>query len=401
MRYELEALRGDIAALAGLRDEVARVSELRGDLAALGGLREEVGAVSGAPRRRRRARLAAPGARAARRAARRAWAGCGGGGRAHRAALQRDARRADRHADPGLPAAAPTAAPDAVAREPPPGPTRPPPRELTGAGPPSGWTSRGRPRQFGRVRATEPGARRLLVQCPPPPGGPCRPAPVVPAAGETAAYDLFGPAEPDVDADFAVVARCRRRARRPSRHAADEAARRAARRDVPGARPPVDAGAGPRRRRVPPLRSPPRPPAARGSPAAVRATPPPAAASRQPGRCPAVPPPVGAPARPAGRPAPQEPRARRSRRRPAPGRGCRHRPGRAEPPRHRPDHGHPVAEILAENGVSPPTGRPAAAPLPRGRRVRRRPRPGAAARTEPRLSGRGRAGRRRAPASGR
>jgi hypothetical protein len=42
MRYELDALRGDIAALSGLRDEVARVSELRGDLAALSGLRDEV-----------------------------------------------------------------------------------------------------------------------------------------------------------------------------------------------------------------------------------------------------------------------------------------------------------------------------------------------------------------------
>jgi hypothetical protein len=46
MRYELDALRGDIAALAGLRDEVARVSELRGDLAALSGLRDEVARVA-------------------------------------------------------------------------------------------------------------------------------------------------------------------------------------------------------------------------------------------------------------------------------------------------------------------------------------------------------------------
>jgi hypothetical protein len=42
MRYELDALRGDIAALSGLRDEVARVSELRGDIAALTSLRDEV-----------------------------------------------------------------------------------------------------------------------------------------------------------------------------------------------------------------------------------------------------------------------------------------------------------------------------------------------------------------------
>jgi hypothetical protein len=46
MRYELDALRGDIAALSGLRDEVARVSELRGDIAALTSLREEVARVA-------------------------------------------------------------------------------------------------------------------------------------------------------------------------------------------------------------------------------------------------------------------------------------------------------------------------------------------------------------------
>jgi len=46
MRFELDALRGDIAALAGLRDEVARVSELRGDLAALTSLRDEVARVA-------------------------------------------------------------------------------------------------------------------------------------------------------------------------------------------------------------------------------------------------------------------------------------------------------------------------------------------------------------------
>src|SRR5687768_1249264 len=46
MRSGLEALRGDIAALAGLRDEVARVSELRGDLAALTSLRDEVARVA-------------------------------------------------------------------------------------------------------------------------------------------------------------------------------------------------------------------------------------------------------------------------------------------------------------------------------------------------------------------
>jgi len=42
MRYELDALRGELAALASLRDEVARVTELRGDLSALGGLRDEI-----------------------------------------------------------------------------------------------------------------------------------------------------------------------------------------------------------------------------------------------------------------------------------------------------------------------------------------------------------------------
>jgi hypothetical protein len=47
MRYELDALRGDIAALSGLRDEVARVSAMRGDLAALTSLRDEVARVAG------------------------------------------------------------------------------------------------------------------------------------------------------------------------------------------------------------------------------------------------------------------------------------------------------------------------------------------------------------------
>jgi hypothetical protein len=46
LRYELDALRGDIAALSGLRDEVARVSDLRGDIAALTALRDEVARVA-------------------------------------------------------------------------------------------------------------------------------------------------------------------------------------------------------------------------------------------------------------------------------------------------------------------------------------------------------------------
>jgi hypothetical protein len=46
MRAELHALRGDIAALSGLRDEVARVSALRGDIAALTSLRDEVARVA-------------------------------------------------------------------------------------------------------------------------------------------------------------------------------------------------------------------------------------------------------------------------------------------------------------------------------------------------------------------
>jgi hypothetical protein len=46
MRHELDALRGDIAGLSGLRDEVARVSELRGDLAALTSLRDDVARVA-------------------------------------------------------------------------------------------------------------------------------------------------------------------------------------------------------------------------------------------------------------------------------------------------------------------------------------------------------------------
>jgi hypothetical protein len=46
MRHELDALRGDIAALSGLREEVARVSGLRGDIAALTSLRDEVARVA-------------------------------------------------------------------------------------------------------------------------------------------------------------------------------------------------------------------------------------------------------------------------------------------------------------------------------------------------------------------
>lgn len=46
MRDELDALRGDIATLTGLRDEVARVAALRGDIAALGGLKDEVARIA-------------------------------------------------------------------------------------------------------------------------------------------------------------------------------------------------------------------------------------------------------------------------------------------------------------------------------------------------------------------
>ncbi|RBY94114.1 hypothetical protein DQ244_01760 [Blastococcus sp. TBT05-19] len=46
MREELDALRGEIASLSGLRDEVARVSALRGELASLSGLREEIARVA-------------------------------------------------------------------------------------------------------------------------------------------------------------------------------------------------------------------------------------------------------------------------------------------------------------------------------------------------------------------
>ena len=102
MRYELDALRGDIAALSGLRDEVARVSQLRGDIAALTSLRDEVARVAALHDDVAGAQLAARGARPARRAAGRHGPAAG---RAHRAAVQRDAGRADRHAHPGQPAA--------------------------------------------------------------------------------------------------------------------------------------------------------------------------------------------------------------------------------------------------------------------------------------------------------
>jgi hypothetical protein len=46
MRSELDALRGDLAGLTELRDEVARVAELRTDIAALSALRDEVARVA-------------------------------------------------------------------------------------------------------------------------------------------------------------------------------------------------------------------------------------------------------------------------------------------------------------------------------------------------------------------
>ncbi|WP_116449648.1 DUF6779 domain-containing protein [Blastococcus litoris] len=46
MRAELDALRGDLAGLTELRDEVARVTELRADIAALSALRDEVARVA-------------------------------------------------------------------------------------------------------------------------------------------------------------------------------------------------------------------------------------------------------------------------------------------------------------------------------------------------------------------
>jgi len=46
VRYELDALRGDIAALSSLREEVARVSDLRGDIESLASLREDVARVA-------------------------------------------------------------------------------------------------------------------------------------------------------------------------------------------------------------------------------------------------------------------------------------------------------------------------------------------------------------------
>ncbi len=78
MRDELDALRGDIAALSGLRDEVARVSALRGDIAALTGLRD-----AGRPGRRARGTTSPALDVAARRSSASSpscgptWAGCG------------------------------------------------------------------------------------------------------------------------------------------------------------------------------------------------------------------------------------------------------------------------------------------------------------------------------------
>ena len=135
MRYESDALRGDIAALSGLRDEVAKVSELRGDIAALSGLRDEVARVAAlrddvAALMALRQDLGPAGGAAAR-----TWGGCV---RAHRAAVERDARRADRHAHPGEPnargarAAGRRPGPDAGGRQ---LGRRPPAQELTGGWP--------------------------------------------------------------------------------------------------------------------------------------------------------------------------------------------------------------------------------------------------------------------------
>ena len=137
VRYELDALRADIAALSGLRDEVARVSRLRGDIAALTSLRDEVARVGA--RCATTWRPSPPSARTSASSPELRADMSRLRGRAHRAAVQRDARRADRHAHPGQPdAGRPRTGPTAPAARSTGAPTWAddvPPRELTGGWP--------------------------------------------------------------------------------------------------------------------------------------------------------------------------------------------------------------------------------------------------------------------------
>src|SRR5688572_25947263 len=101
MRAELDALRDDLAGLSELRDEVARVAELRTDVAALSSLRSEVARV--AALRDDVAALTSLRHELGQLAELRRHGPSPG--RADRAAVQRDAHRAHRHAHPGRPAA--------------------------------------------------------------------------------------------------------------------------------------------------------------------------------------------------------------------------------------------------------------------------------------------------------
>lgn len=216
MRYELDALRGELAALASLRDEVARVTELRGDLSALGGLREEIG------------RLAALRNDVASLGALRQDLGQMGELRADLGRMREDLtnqlndqlssemlvervvmRTQGSRAEPAGRSVDGTAS----------WVTDPPPRELTGGWPAIHLDEPRETRQFEEVRRPEP-VRPPAPPVPPPNG---RRFDGMPSwARESAAFDLFGPAESHVHTPREDDRRDGGDAPR-SRHAAEEA----------------------------------------------------------------------------------------------------------------------------------------------------------------------------------
>ena len=194
MRYELDALRGEIAAVASLRDEVARVTDLRGDLSALGGLRDEI------------ARLAALRDDVASLGALRHDLGQMGELRADLGRMRDDLaqqlndqlssemlverivmRTQGSRAEPAGRSVEGTAS---WAED-------PPPRELTGGWPAIRLDEPAETRQFHELRRPEPVRPAAPPMTPPPttPGG--RRIDGMPSwAAESAAFDLFGPAGP-------------------------------------------------------------------------------------------------------------------------------------------------------------------------------------------------------------
>ncbi|MDQ1660992.1 MAG: hypothetical protein QOJ68_972 [Blastococcus sp.] len=191
MRYELDALRGEIAALAGLRDEVARVTELRGDLSALGGLRDEIG------------RLAALRDDVASLGALRQDLGQMGELRADLGRMRDDlanqlndqlssemlVERIVMRTQGSRPEPTGRSVEGTASW------TDEPPPALTGGWPAIRLDEPQETRQFHELRRPEPARAEPVRPVPPPP--PARRIDEMPSwAAESAAFDLFGPAEP-------------------------------------------------------------------------------------------------------------------------------------------------------------------------------------------------------------